>query len=122
MRNLDHVGNLESLLDELDYMQYICVCVGGGGSLGMWRPLRVHLWEIGGEVESMWGSGGHWHCEGCGSRGRSGWYLVIKGGDVGSQEEIGRKRVRLRLYWGVEVGGEEYIGNNVRETSTVRDY
>ena len=61
-----------------------------------------HAWE---EVEVIGESG---HCEGC---GRSGWYLVIKGGDVGSQEEIGRIRVRLRLYWGVEVGGEEYIGN-----------
>ena len=28
LRNLDHVGNLESLLDELGYMQYICVCGG----------------------------------------------------------------------------------------------
>ena len=94
----------------------MCVCVGGGGgggSLGMWRPLRVH---------AMWRSLGNWRSLGKVGIVRSGWYLVIKGGDVGSQEEIGRKRVRLRLYWGVEVGGEEYIGNNVRETSKVRDY
>ena len=83
---------------------------GGGGGGGRWSRCGGH-----------WGSGESGQCEVCGSRGRSGWYLVIKGGDVGSQEEIGRKRVRLRLYWGVEVGGEEYIGNNVRETSMVQE-
>ena len=89
-------------------MQYICVCVpvgGGGGGGGVIRYVEATQgacmslgnWGGGGvDVEVIGESG---HCEGCGSRGRSGWYLVIKGGDVGSQEEIGRIRVRLRLYW-----------------------
>ena len=60
------MGNPESLLDELGYIQYICVCVcggGGGGGGGRWSQCGDRL-----------GSGGHWgsgHCEGYGSRGRS---------------------------------------------------
>ena len=48
MRNLDHVGNLESLLDELGYMQYICVCVWGGGGGGGGVDV-----EVIGEVEKV---------------------------------------------------------------------
>ena len=107
----------ETLLDECSTFVCVCVCGGGGGG-GIIRYVEATQgacmslgnWGGGGVDVEVIGESGHGADEGCGSRG---WYLVIKGGDVGSQEEIGRKRGRLRLYWGVEVGGEEQCQGDI---------